>query len=385
VAQLLREHGSRAFRTTLANLRLLDRGTRTLRGVIDSTLPRSIATRFHEVHLDDGLPLTDAARDDTSIWVSNPGEYLERYPATVPTAEEAGFRSTAAIPLHDSRGEVIGAVAFAWEAAMHFDATFRSRLATLCDVAAQTLERVSLYEAEHALITSMQRQLLTRLPEVEGLELAAFYEPAAAAVGMGGDWYDAIPLADGTVVVIIGDIVGHGVEAVASMARLQHLITGLVHIGTPLHEVFERANTMAIAGDPIFATATLLHVDTASQRLGVLSAGHPWPLLRAPDGAVRPLRGGRQALIGASMRHTSMEHVDLPPGSVVLAYTDGLIERRDEAIESSIGRLGEYFAEAGAAGSANDVLERLVTIVAGDQADTATSDDIAAVVVRSVA
>ncbi|WP_421118644.1 SpoIIE family protein phosphatase [Aquihabitans daechungensis] len=385
VAELLRDHGARALRASLANLRLLDPSTKTLRGVIDSTLPRDIAARFQAVHLDDGLPLTDAARDDVSIWVPNPEEYAVSYPDVVPIASEAGIRATAAIPLHDSQGTVIGAVAFAWNAAMDFDAPLRARLATLCDVAAQTIERVSLYEAEHALITSMQRQLLTPLPEVGSLELAAFYEPAAAAVGMGGDWYDAIPLPDGSLVAIVGDIVGHGVEAVASMARLQHLITGLVRTGTPLEEVFRRANAMARPSDPIFATCVLLHIDVAAHRLGVLSAGHPWPLLRTPDGAVHPLTGGRQALIGAAMRSTEMAYVDLPPGSLVLAYTDGLIERRTETIEESIARLADAFAEVDDATPARTVLEQLVVNVAQDHDDAATTDDIAAMVVRSLA
>jgi PAS domain S-box-containing protein len=385
VAALLRDHGSRAFRTSLANLRLLDRSTRTLRGVLPSTLPRAIAERFHEVHLDDGIPLTDAAKDDRPIWISKPEEHAARYPDLADAVQGADLRAIAAIPLHDSRGEVIGAVAFGWRHAMHFDETFRSRLATLCDIAAQTLERVRLYEAEHSLITTMQRQLLTPLPKVEGLELAAFYEPAAAAVGMGGDWYDAIPMADGSLVVIMGDVVGHGVEAVASMARLQHLITGLVRTGTPLDQVFERADTMARASDAIFATSVLLHIDTADRRLGVLSAGHPWPLLRTPDGTVHLLKGGRQALIGASMHPTEMEHVDLPAGSVIVAYTDGLIERRSEGIEASIGRLAEHLAVAGGAGSADATLERLVTMVAQSDDETATTDDVAAMVVRTTA
>ena len=209
------------------------------------------------------------------------------------------------------------------------------------------------------------------------------YEPADVAQGLGGDWYDAIPMADGSLVVIMGDIVGHGVEAVASMARLQHLITGLIRTGTPLEEVFERADAMARASDAIFATSVLLHLDTTARRLGVLSAGHPWPVLRTPDGTVHLLKGGRQALIGASMRPTEMQHLDLPPGSVLLAYTDGLIERRSEGIETSIERLADHLAIAGEAASADAILEHLVTLVAQADDDTATTDDIAAVVVRT--
>ena len=384
VAELLRDHGAGALGASVANLRLLDPSTGRLRAVIDSSLPRAVRDRYQQVHLDDGLPLTDAARDDRPVWVPNPAEYEARYPDVAEIAASAGVRATAAVPLHNSTGAVIGAVAFAWEASMHFDAPLRERLRTLCDLAAQTLERVSLYEAEHALITTMQRQLLPPLPRVDGLELAAFYEPAAAAVGMGGDWYDALPLPDGSLVAVMGDVVGHGVEAVASMARLQHLIIGLIRTGTPFAEVFERANVLD-ASDPIFATCLLLHVDPGRRRLGVLSAGHPWPLLRTPDGSVRPLTGGRQSLIGARMRPAVMAYSDLPAGSVVLAYTDGLIERRSEGIEASIVRLSGHLAGADPAASAAEVLDHIVGTVAVDQDQTETTDDIAAMVVRVLA
>ena len=385
VARLLRDHAALTLGTTVANLRVLDGPTGTLRGVIDSNLPVEVSTRYESVHLADELPLTDAVRDDEPVWVANPREYAVQYPELAEVVASAALGATAAIPLHDSQGHAIGAVAFAWPAAMNFDAPLRVRLATLCDLAAQTLERVSLYEAEHALITTMQRQLLTRLPEVDGLELAALYEPAAAAVGMGGDWYDALPLEDGSLITIIGDIVGHGVEAVASMARLQHLITGLVRTGTPLGEVFERANSLARASEPIFATCLLLHFDPRHRRLGVASAGHPWPLARTPDGQVRRLKGGRQAMIGARLRATEVDYVDLPPGTIVLAYTDGLIERRSESIEASIDRLIHHLAGAETSRSANELLDQLVASIDAERDTTATNDDIAAILVRSLA
>lgn len=384
VAALLRDHGAHVLGAAVTNLRVLDRASKMLKGVVEVDVPHTVSRRYEEIHLDDGFPLSDAARNDASIWLANLEEMAARYPNLYDDASAAGIRASASIPLHDSHGQVIAVVTVAWNAAMHFDAPLRARLATLCELAAQTLERANLYEAEHALITSMQRQLLTPLPEVGGLELAAFYEPAAAAVGMGGDWYDAIPCSDGSLVAIVGDIVGHGVEAIASMARLQHLITGLVRTDTPLEEVFERANAMTRSSDPIFATAVLLHIDVAAQRLGVVSAGHPWPLLRTPDGQVRPLTGGRQALIGAPIEPTTMAYVDLPPGSILLAYTDGLIERRSEGIEASIHRLAGHFAAADPTASAADLLHQLVATVAEDQDDTATTDDIAAMVVRTL-
>ena len=104
-------------------------------------------------------------------------------------------------------------LSFGWVQARRFDPTLRAVLDTIADLVGQTLERAELYEAEHSVVVSLQRRLLAPPPEVPGLDIAAHYEPAVATVGMGGDWYEVMALEDGTVAVVVGDVIGHGVDA----------------------------------------------------------------------------------------------------------------------------------------------------------------------------
>lgn len=382
VAELLRDHGTRNLGATIANLRIIEAETATLVPVIPSATPDRLARRYERIPLDLALPLTDAVRDQEPLFIPDLDDYRARYPGPAEEAAAAGLGASAVLPLCDSESDPIGAVAFAWPAAMRFDHRLRSRLTTLSDLAAQTLERVRLFEAEHAVVTSMQRRLLTPLPEVDGVELAALYEPAAAAVGMGGDWYEAVRLDDGSVVVIMGDVVGHGVEAVAAMAQIQHLFTGLLRAGTPLGDVLALANTMISGEDPTFATALLLHVDPVAGRVGYSSAGHPWALVRSPDGAVRALDRNQHPMFGLVLTPSDLVYEEVAPGTVILAYTDGLVERRDEAIDRGIERLAGRLAEC-AAGDLSASLDQLVDEVRSADPDRrATTDDVAAVLIR---
>src|SRR5262245_21998336 len=122
------------------------------------------------------------------------------------------------------------------------------------------------------------------------MDLAVCYRPSLGAHGAGGDWYDLFPRSDGGLVVVIGDVAGHGDDAVAAAAALRSVIAEQVRTGAPLHGVFTTATT--ILGDdpaPCFATAVMLHVDRPRWRLGYLSAGHPCAIIRRPDGTVDSL------------------------------------------------------------------------------------------------
>ncbi|MCU1497924.1 MAG: hypothetical protein JWM47_1877 [Acidimicrobiales bacterium] len=384
LAEILRDHGTGALGAAVANLRLLDGDSSTLQAIVPSNVPAEVLDRYQRIHIDDDLPISDAVRNHTTVWLPDLDTYAQRYPKAAADARLAGLGASAAVPLHTSDGAVIGVVTFAWPAAVVFDEPYRTRLTALCDLAAQTLERARLYESEHAVVTSMQRQLLTPLPHVAGLELAAFYEPATAAVGMGGDWYEAVVLNDGSLVAVIGDVVGHGIAAIAAMARIQHLLTGLLRAGTPLDEVFVRANAMLMTPEPIYATAVLLHVDHRQERLGYLTAGHPWALVRRPDGSVEALTLRQHALLGTPLTPKRLEYVDLPTGSLVLAYTDGLIERRDETITDSMGRLADCLSDTTVTAPLADSLTDLVARVraSGDNR-SATTDDSAAILIHT--
>jgi PAS domain S-box-containing protein len=242
---------------------------------------------------------------------------------------------------------------------------------------AQLLE---VYQREHTIAETLQRSLLPeRLPRIEGMEIAARYLPAGQGAAIGGDWYDALELPDGRVALVVGDVVGHGLRAAAVMGQLRNAFRAYGLAESSPAEVMGRVNRLVMsAEDEVMATVLYLVLDREKGELTFASAGHPPPLVLAPDG-VSFLEGGRAVPIGAvepvQFREAS---ATLPPGAALLLYTDGLVERRDEPLERRLDALAE------AAGGADDGLEGLCdAVLAGVIGpERMPSDDVALLAVR---
>ena len=310
-----------------------------------------VRQRFADPPLDAPLAFTDAARTGRS---GPPGRPRRRsWPAIRTSASSTaalGFGARAALPLRGSSGDLIGSIVHAWPGPRVFDETLVSTLVTIADMAGQALERTGLSEAEHRLVTTLQDSVLVPLPAMPHLDIAARYLPAAQDIGMGGDWYEGIALDDDRYALIVGDVAGHGITAVGDMAQLRAVIGALVRIGTPLAEVFAQTTALlqAAAHNPT-ATATLLLLDTAAATITYAAAGHPPPILRRPTATARCSAGPASPSSASPSTDTEAAEVTFPAGSVLVAYTDGLIEVRGEAIDVSVERLR---AEVGAEGTA---------------------------------
>jgi serine phosphatase RsbU (regulator of sigma subunit) len=223
----------------------------------------------------------------------------------------------------------------------------------------------------------LQRALLPdAVPEVHGTRIAVRYRPSAAGVEVGGDWYDVVSTPSGAW-VSVGDVVGRGVEAAAFMGRARAMLQALT-IGEdrpgPVLERFDAA-IAAMPDDP-FATVVLAHLRPAERSVVLALAGHPPPLVVAPDGTTTFV-GRPQAPIGTSVaRRYLAEEIPLTPGSTLVLYTDGLIERAGEIIDVGLARLAEAARPWAGSGDvepmADDLLARL---------DVAGSDDDVAVVI----
>src|SRR5690606_35070924 len=138
-------------------------------------------------------------------------------------------------------------------------------LATIAQMTGQTLERVRLAQAEHHLVASLQERILQPIAPIAGYDVSARYRSAADELGMGGDWFEGIELDDGArMAIVVGDVVGHGIEAIADMSYLRSTLATLLRTGVPLEELF---TTAAAAVDPVQVTATalaaVLHADGA--------------------------------------------------------------------------------------------------------------------------
>lgn len=254
---------------------------------------------------------------------------------------DSGIVSLAGVPLVTD-GRTIGVVHVGMRTPREFDREDVLLLRLVAARAAVAIDRAQVHEREHRIAEILQRSLLPeRLPAIEGVEAAARYVPGTVGVAVGGDWYDVFEVADGSIGVAVGDVVGHGVRAAATMGRLRNVLRAYATEGFGPAETLTRLNRLACeSGDDIFATVVFTVLTPSRSQLVLASAGHPPPLLRAPDGAVRLLDEGRSLPIGAAP-DASYSEVELPlePGSSMVLYTDGLVERRGESIDVGIARL----------------------------------------------
>jgi PAS domain S-box-containing protein len=241
-----------------------------------------------------------------------------------------------------------------------------------------TLDNARLYDREHRLAETLQRAMLPQQAEVDGLDVWTYYAPNSENAQVGGDWYDVMQIAPDVVGVVIGDVVGHDVEAAAAMGQLRSVVRSYAFDVTTPGPVLERVDQL-VAGMRIPRSAGLvlstLRRHDAGWSLEYSRAGH-LPALHARGGHAEQLSGAGGPLIGFGSGARATETVRLEPGDVLVYYTDGLIERRDrdlrEGIETLSGIVGAVTARD-SAGIGEELLSRLA-----DHPE----DDVAVVVVR---
>jgi len=237
-------------------------------------------------------------------------------------------------------------------------------------------------EVEHvaAVAETLQRSLLPdHLPELPGLRVAARYVAGSADAQVGGDWYDVISLRDGQAGIAIGDVVGHGLDAAARMARLQNALRAYALEGLRPSLVLERMNGFArdVAGGPM---ATLLYavVDPEEGRLRLASAGHPPPLVIDTAGEAFFAEGPAGSPLGVRPFPAYEESViALAAGSTVLCYTDGLVERPDKSLDEGLEWLRDF-----APGAAGDPDEICAALLRACFRDDPPRDDVALLALR---
>jgi PAS domain S-box-containing protein len=180
-----------------------------------------------------------------------------------------------------------------------------------------------------------------RLPRIPGVQLAARFIPGGAGVEVGGDWYDVLEIDDGSIGLAIGDVAGRGVQAAAVMAQLRNALRAYAFESHPPAIALEHLNRLAWTLDRnVMATLIYLVFDPGSGRVRLANAGHLPPLQAKPDGSTLYLEEGRSLPLGArpATTYSEAEHV-LEPGSTLILYTDGLIEKRHISIDDRLALL----------------------------------------------
>ncbi len=213
-------------------------------------------------------------------------------------------------------------------------------LIQLAQAVASAVEAMRSHDQERQIALTLQRSLLPRhLPEVGGYDMAVRYLPASAYAEVGGDFYEAVRY-EGSVVMAIGDVVGHSLHAATVMAELRHALRAYVAEGYPPNVVLERLNSLMIRFIPDeIATVCMLDLDPSSGRIRVANAGHLPPLLTTPDGARYVPTSG--PLLGIPMPRPELVETFLPPGGTLTLFTDGLVERRGQVIDVGLDALAE--------------------------------------------
>lgn len=212
------------------------------------------------------------------------------------------------------------------------DVTLAHELAARAVVA---IDNAQLYEREHRVAMTLQRAMLPAvLPQVEGLAFDAVYFPGATEAEIGGDWYDAIALADGRVVVSIGDVTGRGLTAAVIMGRMRQAIETLATYESDPGRLLDAADAVLRRAHPdAIVTALAGVIDPAARTLTYATAGHPTPIVRDTDGAIRQLPGRGLPLGLRDGRQPPATTVVLPPSALVVFFTDGLVEATRDIAE----------------------------------------------------
>jgi serine phosphatase RsbU (regulator of sigma subunit) len=260
-----------------------------------------------------------------------------------------------------------------------FSETDQSILVQLAQMTAVALDNVQLYEREHRTAVTLQRALLpNRLPQSEYVTVAARYMPGEAGLNVGGDWYDIALLSDNRIMIAIGDVMGRGARAAAVMGRVRTAWKAYALRDESPEVVMERLNALIQDLDSDhFSTLVLVLVDPDQSDLRIVNAGHPPPLLVLPDGRARYLEEGLSVPLGVlSIAGYRAETVRLETGSIVILYTDGLIERADASLDEGLGRLLE------SGGSPSIDVELLCDRILKHMLPQEAADDVALLAIR---
>ncbi|MGW3245338.1 SpoIIE family protein phosphatase [Streptomyces sp. NPDC001070] len=306
----------------------------------------SVVDRYDGMSMSVPAPATQVLASGAPAFLESEQEMRERFPDRPPVAD--GMAAWAYLPLIAS-GRSVGTCVLGYPEPHCFGADERALLTSLGGLIAQALERARLYDAKHRLAHGLQAALLPRnLPALPGLEAAARYLAGTEGMDIGGDFYDLLRVGD-RAAAVIGDVQGHNVTAAGLMGQVRTAVRAYSAVGKSPGQVLERTNRLLVDLDvDLLVSCVYLHLDRAGQRALAAGAGHPHPLLREPGGRVRALDLAQGPLLGidADVVYPTVEF-PFPPGSLLLLYTDGLVESPGTDIDAELADLADYLAVAG--------------------------------------
>lgn len=292
--------------------------------------------------------------------------------------DPSGSRGVLVVPV-SSADEVLGVMLLVSAETREFSEIDIALASDIGRRAGASLSNARAFERERAIAIALQRNLLSALPEVDDVDLAAIYHPAVQGTEIGGDWYDVFHLPGGRFAATIGDVTGHNMDAAAAMSRVLVAVRCFAFDDREPADILHRLDEMAphllggrlatcqyVVVEPPDGTAPpLWHVTIAN-------AGHLPPVLVLPDGSATFVPVKPDPLIGISIADDEARSpltLDVPSGSILVLYTDGLVERSREFIDIGLERLRSAVAGIGHATSMSDACESIIAANGPDGAD----------------
>ncbi len=322
-----------------------------------------VRDRYHVAALDSPLIGADVISGGKPMVVPDTFDLPPRYQHAVRDTADS-VRACVAHPLRDNTGRVIGALLLLWPTPRNFDPAELETFGRMAELTSSALDRVRVMAREHRIAVDFQEHLLDLDRSSTAAVVAAVYQPAGEAMRVGGDWYSVTPLGRaGLIGISVGDVVGHGLAAAIVMSRLRAAVAAsALTAAEPLAVLAALDRYAASVTGARCATVAYALIDTGAGTGGATvsysCAGHPYPLLVPPDGDPVFLESGRRPPVAVEDAHPAgaTATAELTPGSMILLYTDGLIERAGEALDDGFARL-----KAAAAGCAELPVESVCT------------------------
>ena len=295
-----------------------------------------------ELPLDSPLPAAFVARTGEPVLSST----------AAPTGDR---RASATLPLR-VRERLLGALVVSWAAERELSPDDVALMEGFAAQVSQAVLRLRATAAERAaaaaaasLSEALQRSLLTAPPQPDDLRIAVRYRPAAQEAQVGGDWYDAFVTDGGATLAVIGDVSGHDRTAAAAMGQIRNVLRGIAYESDESPAVLLGRLDRAVLGLGLDALATALLVRLEGsgddRQVRWSNAGHLPAVLRSPDGEVTVLDADPDLMLGVQRSTERTDHVTpLPPGALLVLFTDGLVERRDTTLDVGICRVVDAVA-----------------------------------------
>ncbi len=307
--------------------------------------PMVIAARYHRLPISAVAQITQAARNG-GVEIAETRDHLARwFPDTMDSYEATGTHSCMSVPARNGR-EVVGALAFGFEHEGAIDADTIAFAQSLGDLAGLAIDRARRYEREYESAHRLQQALLPVIDSsISGVAAVTRYRPAEAHHDIGGDWYDLFALTDGRIGFAVGDVVGHDLDAAVTMSRLQSALRIVAATASSPSAVLDHLESIvsSILG-AFMTTVGYGDYDPRSRILRYANAGH-MPFMLRTEHDTTFLWEGRSPPLGLASNVRTYAELTVPEASLLIGFTDGLVERPGESIDVGLAKLAELASE----------------------------------------